>query len=65
MAGLKQLAPFRESTLLVTNLRPALLPPDRRATPRRQREYDEILAFVRELAAARTTRHARMQILFL
>ena len=35
MAGLKQLAPFPESTLLVTNLRPALLPAGRRATPRR------------------------------
>ena len=28
MAGLKELTRFRESTLLVTNLRPALLPPD-------------------------------------
>src|SRR3954469_24723943 len=32
MVGLKQLAPYGESTLLVTNLRPALLPPSRRAT---------------------------------
>jgi len=31
MTGLKALAPFRELTLLVTNLRPALLPPDQRA----------------------------------
>ena len=44
MVGLKHLAAYRESTLLVTNLRPALLPPDRRATPKRQPEYDEILA---------------------
>ena len=65
MAGLKQLAPYRESTLLVTNLRPALLPPDRRATPRRRREYDEALAYIRELAAARTTRYANLQLLFL
>jgi hypothetical protein len=65
MAGLKQLAPFRESTLLVTNLRPALLPPQRRATVRRQREYEDTLAFIRELAAARTTRHADLQLLFL
>jgi hypothetical protein len=65
MAGLKQLAPYRESTLLATNLRPALLPADRRATPRRRREYDETLAFIRELAAARTTRHAQLQLLFL
>ena len=55
MAGLRQLAPFRESTLLVTNLRPAVLPPERRETPRRRREYDDLLAFLRELTAARTT----------
>ena len=65
MAGLKQLAPYRESTLLVTNLRPALLPPDRRRTARRRREYEEALGFVRELAASRTTRHADLQLLFL
>lgn len=65
MAGLRHLAPFRESTLLVTNLRPALLPPDRRATPRRQREYEEALAFIRDLTAARTTRRADLQLLFL
>jgi hypothetical protein len=65
MAGLKQLAPFRTSTLLVTNLRPALIPPDRRATPRRQRDYSELLAFIRELAAARTTPTADLQLLFL
>jgi len=65
MTGLKQLAPYRESTFLVTNLRPALLPPDRRKTPRRQREYDEALAFIRELAASRTTRYANLQLLFL
>src|ERR1051325_894581 len=52
MAGLKQLAPFRESTLLVTNLRPALIP--HRATPKRQRDYEEALAFIRALTAART-----------
>jgi hypothetical protein len=63
IAGLKQLAPFRESTLLVTNLRPALIP--RRATPRRQREYEEALAFIRALTAARTTRSADLQLLFL
>ena len=33
MTGLKALAPYRESTFLVTNLRPALLPADRRSTP--------------------------------
>jgi hypothetical protein len=65
MAGLKELAPFRASTLLVTNLRPALLPPDRRVTPRRQREYGETLAFIRELAAARTSQSADLQLLFL
>lgn len=65
MAGLKQLAPYRESTLLVTNLREALVPPARRATERRKREYDETLAFIRELAAARTTRGSELQLIFL
>ena len=65
MAGLKRLAPYRESTLLVTNLRPALLPPGRRVTPRRQREYEDALGFVRALTAARTARTADLQLLFL
>ena len=65
MTGLRPLAPFRESTLLVTNLRPALLPASRRATPRRQRDYAEALAFIRELTAARTARSANLQLLFL
>lgn len=65
MTGLKQLAPYRESTLLVTNLRPALIPPDKRATGRRLREYDELLNFIRDLAAARTAPTARLQLLFL
>jgi hypothetical protein len=65
MNGLKQLAAFRESTLLVTNLRPALLPPALRATPRRQRDYTEALAFIRELTAARTARTADLHLLFI
>jgi hypothetical protein len=65
MTGLRQLAPYRESTLLVTNLRPALIPPQRRSTPRRQRDYEEALAFVRDLTAARTARSANLQLLFL
>lgn len=65
MAGLKKLAPFREATLLVTNLRPALIPPTARATPRRQRDYEEALAFIRDLAAARTVRGTNLQLLFL
>jgi len=65
VAGLKQLAPFRESTFLVTNLRPALLPPERRATPRRQRDYAEALGYIRELAAARAVQSAHIQLLFL
>lgn len=65
MTGLKQLARFKEATLLITNLRPALIPPDKRATPRRVREYDEALAFIRELAAARTAPSASLQLLFL
>jgi hypothetical protein len=65
MTGLKQLAAFRESTLLVTNLRPALLPPALRATPRRQRDYTEALAFIRELTAARSARSADLHLLFI
>lgn len=65
MTGLKKLAPYREATLLVTNLRPALIPPHRRATPRRKRDYEEALAFIRELTAARTARNANLQLLFL
>jgi hypothetical protein len=65
MAGLKQLAPYRESTFLITNLRPAVIPPDRRATERRRREYDEILSYIRELAAARAVRTHDLQLLFL
>lgn len=65
MAGLKQLAPYRESTLLVTNLRPALIPPGLRATPRRKRDYVETLAFIHDLVAARTARNAELQLLFL
>jgi hypothetical protein len=65
MAGLRHLAPYRESTLLVTNLRPALIPPSRRATPRRKGDYEEALAFVQDLTAARTARTAELQLLFL
>lgn len=65
MQGLKQLAPFTESTLLVTNLRAAHCPPDRRWTERRQRDYDDSLSLIRDLAAARTRRSANMNLLFL
>lgn len=65
MAGLKHLAPYRDSTLLVTNLRPALLPPQRRITPRRRKEYEDALAFIQDLTAARTARSANLQLLFL
>ncbi len=65
MAGLKQLAPYRASTLLVTNLRPAVLPPSKRETARRRREYDDLLAFLRELTAARSTQGSDLTLLFL
>jgi hypothetical protein len=65
MTGLKQLAPFRESTLLITNLRPAVLPPERRETPRRKREYDDLLGFLRELTAARSPTGTDLTLLFL
>ncbi len=65
MTGLKQLARFRESTLLVTNLRPALLPPEQRVTAKRVQNYNDTLTFIRDLAAARTSPHANLQLLFL
>lgn len=65
MMGLKQLARFREATLLVTNLRPALLPPERRATARRVQNYEDTLNFIRDLAAARTSPSANFQLLFI
>jgi hypothetical protein len=65
MAGLKRLAQYREATLLVTNLRPALLPPERRETAKRGRDYEDTLAFLRNLAAARTTPSANLHLLFL
>lgn len=65
MQGLKQLASFPESTLLVTNLRAAHCPPARRWTERRRRDYDDSLGFIRDLAAARSRRHANLNLLFL
>jgi len=65
MTGLKQLAPYRESTLLITNLRPAVLPPEKRETRRRLREYDDLLAFLRELTAARSPTGSDLTLLFL
>lgn len=65
MTGLKHLASYRDATLLVTNLRPALIPPPKRAVGRRLREYDELLNFIRDLAAARTSPSANLQLLFL
>jgi hypothetical protein len=65
LAGLKRLAPYRESTLLITNLRPAHCPPDRRWTARREREYRETLALIRDLAAGRSRRSASLNLLFL
>lgn len=65
MAGLRRLAPFRESTLLVTNLRAAFLPPEQRETARRRRDYEDALAYVQDLAAARTRSDASLRLLFL
>jgi hypothetical protein len=65
MQGLKQLSAFPQSTLLVTNLRAAHCPPDKRWSERRRRDYDDALAFIRELAAARSRRDANMNLLFL
>jgi hypothetical protein len=65
MTGLKKLAPYRNSTLLITNLRPAVLPPERRETARRRRDYDELLGFLRELTAARSPSGSDLTLLFL
>ena len=65
MTGLKRLAAYPSSTLLVTNLRAAHCPERKRWTARRQREYDESLSLIRELAAARSRRSAHLNLLFL
>ena len=65
MTGLKHLAPYRESTLLVTNLRPAIIPPAHRATAKRRRDYDEAIQFIQALAAARTVHNSNLHLLFL
>jgi hypothetical protein len=65
MTGLKRLAPFSEATLLVTNLRAALLPPEQRETARRRREYEDALAYVRDLAVARTRPGVDLRLLFI
>lgn len=65
MAGLKRLARHREATVLVTNLRVAFLPLDRRPTPARRRAYTDALAYVQDLTAARTRPDAELRLLFL
>jgi hypothetical protein len=65
MDGLKRLARFPESTVLVTNLRAGHCPPDRRWTGRRQREYDDTLSLLQQLAATRSRRGAQLNLLFL
>lgn len=65
MDGLKRLAPYEESTVLITNLRAAHRTSSRRFTLRRQRDYQETLSLVNDLAAARTRRGASVNLLFL
>lgn len=65
MNGLKQLAPFPEATVLVTNLRAAHCPADKRWTLRRRRDYGDTLDLLRKLTAARTRRGANVNLLFL
>jgi hypothetical protein len=65
MEGLKALAPCREATVLVTNLRAAQCPPETRWTAKRQRDYDDVLTLLRQLTAARTRRNANVHLLFL
>jgi hypothetical protein len=42
-----------------------LLPPAQRETVRRRRDYEEALAYVQDLAAARTAPSADLRLLFL
>lgn len=65
MTGIKRLAPYRQATVLVTNLRAAFLAPAQRETRRRRREYEDALAYVRDLTAARTRPDADLRLLFL
>lgn len=65
MQGLRGLAIYPESTLLITNLRSAHCPANKRWTVRRQENYDESLALIRDLAAARSRRSANLHLLFL
>jgi len=65
MEGLKQLATYPESTMLVTNLRVAHCPAAKRWTERRRREYTDTLALLNDLAASRTRRNANLNLLFL
>jgi hypothetical protein len=65
MQGLRQLAVYPEATLLVTNLRSAHCPASKRWTSRRQQNYNDSLALIRDLAAARSRRNANMNLLFL
>jgi hypothetical protein len=64
MTGLKRLAPYREATLVITNLRPAHCPPRRRWTPRREHDYRETLSLIRDLAATRSRPSASVNLLF-
>jgi hypothetical protein len=65
MQGLRKLAVYPEATLLVTNLRSAHCPPSKRWTERRRQNYDDSLALIRNLAAARSRQSANMNVLFL
>jgi hypothetical protein len=65
MEGIKQLSPFHEATMLITNLRPALLPLGHNKKQQREQEYAEALEFIRDLAAARIPRFTNLQLLFL
>ena len=65
MQGLRKLAVYPESTLLITNLRAAHCPASKRWTSRRRQNYDDSVALIRDLAAARSRRNANMNLLFL
>ncbi|KXU37531.1 hypothetical protein AXK11_02230 [Cephaloticoccus primus] len=65
LTGLRHLSAYRESTLLITHLRPALIPAPKRATARRIGEYRELVDFIRQLAASHSAPDSRLQLLFL
>lgn len=60
----KKLAPCPRSTVLITDLRPAICPPGRRWTRALHREYQEAIALIQEIARTWSTSRAEITLLF-